>query len=86
MLAMAFLAVVTADERDRTPAPAGMHRFGADGNGRLTPVVTAPTLATLLLKVISDPDGSYLAFAIDATGRCTLQDQQGGVDVLRAVR
>jgi hypothetical protein len=57
-------------------------RFGADWNGWATPVITAPTLATLLLEVISDPNGSYLAFAIDEAGRCTLQDHDGRIDIL----
>jgi hypothetical protein len=58
-------------------------RFGADWNGWLTPVVTAPTLATLLLTVISDTGGSYSAFAIDAAGSCTLRDHEGRIDILR---
>lgn len=58
-------------------------RFGPARNGWLTPVVTAPTLATLLLTVISDPAGPYLAFAIDAAGSCTLQDREGQIAVLR---
>src|SRR5664279_2079148 len=49
-------------------------RFGDDWNGWVTPVVTAPTLAILLLTVISDPVSTYVAFAIDAAGTCTLQD------------
>ena len=57
-------------------------RFGGDWNGWITPVVTAPTLATLLLAVISDPNGSHLAFAIDAAGTCTLQDHEGRIDSL----
>lgn len=45
-------------------------------------MITAPTLATLLLEVISDPNGSYRAFAIDEAGRCTLQDHEGHIDIL----
>jgi hypothetical protein len=56
---------------DSCPAiPYRAARFGADWNGWATPVITAPTLATLLLEVISDPHGSYRAFAIDEAGRC----------------
>jgi hypothetical protein len=40
-------------------------QFGADGNRWATPLVTAPTLAPLLLRAVSDPTGSYLALAID---------------------
>ncbi len=57
-------------------------RFGDDRNGWVTPVVTAPTLAILLLTVVSDPDSTYVAFAIDAAGTCTLQDDQGHLDTL----
>ena len=55
-------------------------RFGDDWNGWVTPVVTAPTLAILLLTVVSDPDSTYVAFAIDAAG--TLQNDQGHLDTL----
>ena len=48
------------DSCPEVPYPAA--RFGAQWNGWATPVVTASTLATLLLRVISDPDGSYRAF------------------------
>jgi len=57
-------------------------RFGDDWNGWVTPVVTAPTLVILLLTVISDPDSTYVAFAIDAAGICALQDDQGHLDTL----
>ncbi len=57
-------------------------RFGDDWNGWATPVVTAPTLAILLLTVISDPVSTYVAFAIDAAGTCTLQDREGRLDTL----
>ena len=56
--------------------------FGDDWNGWVTPVVTAPTLAILLLTVVSDPNSTYVAFAIDAEGTCTLQDDQGHLDTL----
>jgi hypothetical protein len=39
-------------------------------------------LAILLLTVVSDPDSTYVAFAIDAAGTCTLQDDQGHLDTL----
>jgi hypothetical protein len=48
--------------------------IGAGKNGRPAPVVTAPTLVALLLDAVSDLSSSYLAFAIDTSGRCTLQD------------
>jgi len=57
-------------------------RFGDDWNGWATPVFTAPTLVILLLTVISDPDSTYVAFAIDEAGTCTLQDHQGRLDTL----
>lgn len=59
-----------------------VERFGADWNGWHTPVVTATTLVTLLLNVISEPSSSYLAFAIDTAGGCTLQDNEGRTDTL----
>lgn len=40
MLVMAFLAVVTADERDRTPAPAGMIPFTLNEIRRLFDALT----------------------------------------------
>ena len=57
-------------------------RFGAQWNGWATPSVTASTLAALLLRVISDPDGPYRAFAIDPLGRCSLLDSEGRVDIM----
>jgi hypothetical protein len=60
--------------------------IGADENGAPAPVVTAPTLVTLLLDAVSDPSSSYLAFAIDTSGRCTLQDREDRVTTLRPDR
>ena len=68
------------DSCPEVPYPAA--RFGAQWNGWATPVVTVSTLATLLLRVISDPDGSYRAFAIDPPGRCSLLDSEGRVDIM----
>ena len=52
------------------------------GTGGRTPLVTAPTLVAVLLTMIGDPGSRYLAFAIDATGRCSVQDRAGCVTVL----
>ena len=68
------------DSCPEVPYPAA--RFGTPWNGWATPVVTASTLATLLLRVISDPDGSYRAFAIDPPGRCGLLDSEGRIDIM----
>ena len=68
------------DSCPEVPYPAA--RFGAQWNGWATPVATASTLATLLLRVISDPDGSYRAFAIDSLGRCCLLDSEGRVGIM----
>ena len=46
MLAMAFLAVVTADERDRTPAPAGMIPFTLNEIRRLFDALTTAPATT----------------------------------------
>ena len=60
--------------------------IGADENGGPAPVVTAPTLVALLLDAVSDLSSSYLAFAIDTSGRCTLQDREDRVTTLRSDR
>ena len=68
---------------DSCPAvPYRAVRFGSDWNGWATPVITASTLATLLLRVISDPHGSYRAFAINEAGECNLQDHEDRIDIL----
>jgi len=54
----------------------------SDSPGIAYPAVTAPTLAILLLTVISDPVSTNVAFAIDAAGTCTLQDREGHLDTL----
>ena len=46
MLAMAFLAVVTADERERTPAPAGMIPFTLNEIRRLLDALTTGPATT----------------------------------------
>ena len=58
-------------------------RFRSDDGGGAIPMVTAPTLVTLLLAALGDPDGCYMAFAIDASGACTIQDRAGAIGVLR---
>ena len=58
-------------------------RFGDARNDGVTAVVTASRLAVLLLTVINDPDSSYVAFAIDEAGTCTLQDLHGHLDTLK---
>jgi len=58
-------------------------RFRSDDNGRTIPVVTAPTLVTLLLAALGNPDSCYMAFSIDASSACTIQDREGSIGVLR---
>jgi hypothetical protein len=58
-------------------------RFRSDVGGGAIPMVTAPTLVTLLLAALGNPDGCYLAFSIDASGACTIQDRAGAIGVLR---
>ena len=57
-------------------------RFKVTRDRQIIPVVGAPALATLLLTIICDPGSSYLAFAIDAVGRCTVQDVNDRICVL----
>ena len=58
-------------------------RFRSDDNGQTIPVVTAPTLVTLLLTALGNSDSCYMAFSIDASGACTIQDSEGAIGVLR---
>ena len=58
----------------------------SDSPGIAYPAVTAPTLAILLLTVISDPVSTNVAFAIDAAGTCALQDHRGYLDTLEPYR
>ena len=58
-------------------------RFRSDDGGGAIPMVTAPTLVTLLLAALGSQDGCYLAFSIDASGACTIQDRAGAIGVLR---
>jgi len=58
-------------------------RFRSDDSGGAIPVVTAPTLVTLLLSALGNPDSCYMAFSIDASGACTIQDRAGSIGVLR---
>jgi len=58
-------------------------RSRSDDNGRTIPVVTAPILVTLLLAALGNPDSCYMAFSIDASGACTIQDREGSIGVLR---
>ena len=57
--------------------------FRSDDGGGAIPMVTAPTLVTLLLTALGNPDGCYLAFSVDASGACTIQDRAGAIGVLR---
>ena len=56
--------------------------FRLDDGGAI-PVVTASTLVTLLLVALNNPDSCYMAFSIDASGECTIQDRAGAIGVLR---
>ena len=58
-------------------------RFRSDDDGCAIPMVTAPTLVTLLLAALDTPDCCYMAFSIDASGACTIQDREGAIGVLR---
>lgn len=57
--------------------------FRSDDNGGSIHVVTAPTLITLLLAALDSPDNCYLAFSIDPSGACTIQDSAGSIGILR---
>ena len=72
---------VVLDSCPETYCPAV--RFRSDDGGGAIPMVTAPTLVTLLLAALGNPDSCYLAFSIDASGACTIQDRAGAIGVLR---
>lgn len=72
---------VVMDGGSETYCPAV--RFRVDDNGGAIPVVTAPTLVTLLLAALGTANSRYMTFSIDTSGACTIQDREGAIGVLR---